>query len=320
MIDLMIKRFALIVFLWFFVACTPNAIVPTPEVEGKPTVIATAVAQPTESFTLDPTAVPTVPPTLPPTSTPSPEIVNSLISPNELWIATAEGGVFGSTEKMILRVKNLADGREWIAESAEKTNLSFNIPPDPIHWSADSTYLYFTHRSFNDGCGPELDGIDLFRVNVVTGKVVEVVERGSWFAFAPDGEHVAYMWRNEIFIQNLATGVQQAVALSITNEFEEVFLSYLAWSPDSQSVAVLAGINICFALPNSASSIVVVDATSLLQKTILDEDPAIVFINEWPEINTLIVTLSEGGQSEIVQFKIDTGEFLPLGTAVPTLR
>ena len=128
------------------------------------------------------------------------------------------------------------------------------------------------------------------------------------------------MWRNEIFIQNLTTGIQQAVTLSITNEYEEVFLSHLVWSPDSSSVAVLAGINICFALPNSVSSIVVVDATSLLQKTILDEDPAIAYINEWSEINTLIVTLSEGGQSEIVQFKIDTGEFLPLETVIPTLR
>lgn len=246
-----------------------------------------------------------------------PETLKSFMSPNAEWLATVEDGLFGSTEKMILRVTNQIDGSEWIAESIEKTNVSFNIPPDPIHWSPDSTFLYFVHRSFNDGCGPFSNGIDLFRINVRTGEVEEVVEQGSWFAFAPDGEHVAYMWRDEIFIQTLTTSIQRAVTLTITHEYEEVFLTHLAWSPDSRSVAVLAGLNICLELPATRSSIVVVDATSLAQTVVLDEHPTIASINDWPESNTLVVTLSEGGQSEIVQFKIDTAEFLPLETAVP---
>jgi Tol biopolymer transport system component len=334
-----LKFFVTVGLFLMLAACGPTAVSPEPETASRPTVIATAVAQPTETPTQGETAVPTALPTrtplprltseaevlpgsdsLPPTQTPlpkPPETLKSFMSPNAEWLATVEDGLFGSTEKMILRITNQIDGSEWIAESTEKTNVSFNIPPDPIHWSPDSTFLYFVHRSFNDGCGPFTNGIDLFRINVITGEVEEVVERGSWFAFAPDGEQLAYMWRDEIFIQNLTTGGQRAVTLTITNEYDEVFLTHLVWSPDSRSVAVLAGLNICLELPATRSSIVVVDATSLAQTVVLDEHPTIVFINGWPESNILIVALSEGGQSETVQFKIDTAEFLPLETAVP---
>ena len=82
--DLMMesKLIVLIVFLWVLAACTPDAIVPTPETESRPTVIATAVAAATETET----AVPPTPEPQPiPTVTPTPVTAGSTPSPSSTY-------------------------------------------------------------------------------------------------------------------------------------------------------------------------------------------------------------------------------------------
>jgi len=311
-------------FVWMtlflsLAGCAPTAVSPETEPASRPTVIATAVAQPTEPPTQEPTAVPTAPPTRTPLPTPTPvpsptpQIDASMISPDEKWLATVERGFFDSEEmQVVLRITNLVDGSDFFAEKSPAVDPFYAVSPLPKYWSSDSQYLYFTHRSFGDGCGPIFDGNGLFRVDVVTGETEELSSGGSWFSFLPDETRVAYLSGSTIFIRDLISGSEQKAILDITNEYEEVFLSDLVWSPDGLSIAVQAGINICLDLLNSQHAIVLVDVETLSQ-TIILEDPTIRRINGWPEPNILLLLVQEENlPSQTVQFNISSGEFAPV--------
>ncbi|MCB8939382.1 MAG: hypothetical protein H6655_13295 [Ardenticatenaceae bacterium] len=318
-----LKFFVAVGLFLTLVACGPTAVSPETETASRPTAIATAVAQLTETPTQMATAVSTTLPTqtplpvLTPEPFPAPQIEASMTSPDGKWLETVETGFFDSEEKqIILRITNLEEGSELIAEKSSAVDPFYTVSPHLKFWSSDSQYLYFTHRSFGDGCGLNSDGDGLFRVDVGIGETEELSPHGSWFSFLPDETRIAYLSGNTIFIRDLISGVERKAILDITNEYEEVFLSDLVWSSDGLSIAVQVGINICLDLLNSQHAIILVNVETLSQ-TIILEDSKLRRIHEWPESNTLIVTLSEGGQSEVVRFKIDTAEFLPLETAVP---
>ena len=132
------------------------------------------------------------------------------ISPDGNWLAISCGHESNQTLEIASK-----DGKRWTLYfkdylSAEKidqygTAGIFN----PVHWTIDEAYLYFTENSPFDGggsaCfyGPRI--IDLYRINLNTGMVSAILTGTYHFAFSPGGLWLAYI-ANRPIILNLRTG------------------------------------------------------------------------------------------------------------------
>ncbi|MBK8904872.1 MAG: hypothetical protein IPM53_27075 [Anaerolineaceae bacterium] len=186
------RTIILLTSLWLLAACTPDAVVPTPEVESRPTVIATAVAEMLETavaptpFPLPtPTAVSLTPTAEPATFTPRFD--------KFLPFAAIEGG----NNQLTGLVRQ---GDSWQLDTVpyppglfdEELGYALSIS------SVDSDYAMATDRllawSFGSGAGPgNLAVGQLFIADVATAAVEIVADNVVSAGWAPNGQDFAYI-------------------------------------------------------------------------------------------------------------------------------
>jgi len=159
------------------------------------------------------------------TATVTPEPVErwSSTSPDGRWIAQGmmEGPFLaGDEEKYHYQLKVVSADRaiEWtVVDAIARWGLGYTTPR-PFHWSKNGRYLYFTNEPVPDGCAVFVNGSDLQRVDLNTGRVQEILPPGAWWlSLSPDEKQVAYIyWNGEVLVivlRDLATGAERRARL-----------------------------------------------------------------------------------------------------------
>ncbi|MAT99658.1 MAG: hypothetical protein CL608_21155 [Anaerolineaceae bacterium] len=224
------KIIALMIFLWFLAACTPEATAPTPEIESRPTIIATAVAAATETIAPTASAVPTT--STPETAVPEPPAFTPRFD-RYLPFSAAEGGTNSLTGLV-------RQGDGWQLERIP-------YPPGPVNEelghalaidSTGSDYAVATDRllarTFAGGAGPDnLAAGKLFIVDLATETVEIIVPENivsaSW---APNGLDFAYILATDETYElrwRTADGADRWLAAGVPHTLEV--------SPDGRFVA-----------------------------------------------------------------------------------
>lgn len=220
------------------------------------------------------------------------------------WTATSPDGIWqiegltalpkadGEQYYTEMQVKK-ADGSAAWRPVASWSNFGLGYTtPQPIHWSPDGRYLYFTNAPVPDGCGLFVNASDLQRLDLANGEVQEVLPANTtWsLAIAPDGKTVAYSKADEVFLLDLATG--ELKSQKVMTEESNLQLGNFTWSPDSQKLAFTIAYAPCQP-PAWSHSILSIDAQSLSTTTLLQPDQRRFTITEWTEATQLFLTDAE---------------------------
>ena len=264
-------------------------------------LLLTACIQPPSAHTI-PVPATTVEATAPVTATAT---VDQLASfDQQPWTATSPDGVWqiegltalpkadGEQYYTEMRVKNTDGSIEWRPVATWSTFGLGYTTPQPLHWSPDGRYLYFTNAPVADGCGLFINASDLQRLDLANGEIQEVLPANTtWsLAIAPDGQTVAYSKTDEVVLLALDTGEvrsQKVVAAEASYQ-----LGNFAWSPDSQQLAFTIAYAPCQP-PAWSHSILSMDAQSLSTTTLLEPDQRRFTITEWAEATQLLLADAE---------------------------
>ncbi|MFN8454274.1 MAG: hypothetical protein U0401_06285 [Anaerolineae bacterium] len=280
-------------------ACASSIVqLPTPT----PTASSTATPSPTLA---PPTPIVTPTPTPQPSQTPTattlpPADTWSSPSPNGQW--TAQGMLtapFPATDgseqyQTRLEVVNTTGTVKWtLADQTLNYGLGYTTPR-PFHWSADGRYLYFTNLAVSDGCSLFHNGSDLYRADLSTGQVTEIVPPGVWWvSLSPDEQTAAYIpWNGEallLTILNLATGNYR----EMTFEGKYTQAGNIIWSPEGQALMLTLATNPCDSA-NWTQSIARVDVATLSSTILIRDDKRLFVTTEWPEAGTVELTDKDG--------------------------
>ena len=242
-------------------------------------------------------------------------------SPDGKWIATGlvafpKESISDQPAYVRLMIFGIDPNVRWtIIEEWREIGLGFPIPA-PLKWSNDGNYFYFTYRVNPDGCPVFTYLTDLLRVNLETG-AVEDLQSGSSIALAisPNDSQAAYFYFDGqpemgLRIRNLITGEEQETKINPGKEFNA---GNIVWSPDGQSFALTLAIQPCAGEHGlsktvwaEATTILLVDATTLEQKTLVQEDPRLFVTVEWAEPNKILIT--DGAENSLWHVDVNTGE------------
>jgi hypothetical protein len=229
-------------------------------------------------------------------------------SPNGKWTAagrmkTDTGIIQGEQELYYTQLKVVSADQsiEWIlVEEISPFGLGYTTP-EPLHWTADGRYLYFTNRPHVDGCGLFVTGSDLWRANLADGSVTQVLPEGAQsYAFSPDGTLVAYLsWSTppELALHNLGTGEERRVVLG----FEDA--GAMVWSPDGAMLALTGAKQPCQA--GWTHAIMVIEPSDLTPQTLLPLDERLFITREWPETGKILL---EDIDRDLFWLDVDSGE------------
>ncbi len=265
-----LKLFVSIVLFLLMVACTPTAVSPEPEIASRPTVIATAVAQPTEPSTLEPspTAVLATPtPVPPPTETAVPVILAPRFD-KFLPFAQTEGGSNSLT--------GLVQGENgWqIVNIPYPSGLdSEELGFAPAITSVDSDYAPATNRvlawTYEGGAGPGSIAVGkLLLVNVGTGELEVILSENVVAAgWAPNGLDFAYILATDETYElrwHTAAGDDRLLAVDVPHS--------LRISPDGRTVAFTRESH--YELPNAIPGLYVVEIETGLETQVSPLDRA----------------------------------------------
>ena len=164
----------------------------------------------------------------------------------------------------------------------------------PLHWSTDGQYLYYIHNGSGDGCGPELYGYDLYRLDLATGETVVIISKGHWFAIAPDEQHVAYLLDGAVVVHSLATGAETGAILLIEPPLEFVNFTDLVWSPNRGALLIMASEDVCATGSIQGGNYILRVDLPTFQQTVLIMDPQLWRIISWSEPGRALIKTGEG--------------------------
>jgi WD40 repeat protein len=278
---------------------------PQPTATSQPTAVPTSTPLPTSTNT--PASIPTDTSISTPISTAKPEIkvVSTIVSSMGEWVATVEEINTGSQLTRTLKVTNSLEQLEWIADTVSGEPM-FVHRPFPFSWSQDEQTFYFTHFDFGDGCSALGNGIDMYRLHLMTGVVEEIVSEGYWFAFSPDEKRLAYLSHDRgLVIRDLTSNNEIETQFSVKSENEWVDMIGLMWSPDGNSILTIAGFEICL---DGRYSLIRVDTTTLEQTVLIDKRGSLDQIISWPETARALLKLD---YEEFAWVNTTTGELTP---------
>jgi hypothetical protein len=253
------------------------------------------------------------------TSQPEEKVIGTpSVSPDSEWSATVLEGYFGNhQESAILKVTS-ADGEvEWIADVVTETTIYGGFErPVPFEWSRTGDYLYFTHDLAMDGCFCENYGSDLYRLDLRSGQVLELMPRGAyWLALSPDEKVLASLsFANGLTLHDLESEEEQRIELDIEREYENdfggvlVYRRNLKWSPNGDALLLEVTVDACG--PLLSSSIIRVDVATLSQTTLIREEAQSLHILEWLDAEWVLI---EDGMGNEWKVNVPTGELLPIG-------
>jgi dipeptidyl aminopeptidase/acylaminoacyl peptidase len=175
--------------------------------------------------------------------------------------------------------------------------LAASILPQPVQWSRDGRYLYFTDEPYGIG-GYILfwGGPDLQQVDLATGTITEVLpDQGCLCAMSlsPDGTLLAVITGVgplELVLRDLATGTERKTVL----EDGHWQAGNIVWSPDGKALMYTMAIG---DPEKEAYSIVRVDAGTLAQTVLIHDDTRLLETVVWADAKTvwLNITLKVGG-------------------------
>ena len=207
-----------------------------------------------------------------------------------------------------------ADGKtHWtIIDHWQELGLGFPMP-EPLKWSQDSQYFYFTHRVTPDGCSVFPFLTDLQRVSLEDGTVSELLPQTALtLALSPDESKVAYLRSGEsgLVLRDLNTKEVRETKIDPGRDFNA---GNILWSPDGKSLTLTVAINPCMGdavasrtVQAQSTSILLVDAKTLQQKVLIKEDPRLFVTWQWKEPER--ITLTDGRENALWYLNVNTGE------------
>ncbi len=301
--------------LAFSAACAGPSVSPptTAEASETPTPIPTETGLPATKTPAAPPEVASPEPAEPspfPTQLPSPSptsdtalyperLTTSLsTSPDgqwtaESWLATIADGdtVTGYDTRLVVSQRD--GSRSWsLAEYRQNAGLGLAVP-EIVLWSADGQRAYFTNRTVPDGCGALVNGSDLYRADLETGQVTEVMPAlARALALSPDESQVAYFpWgpAPDLVVRDLASGTERR--LKLEPAFEAA--GGIVWSPDDRQLALTLLGSACL-LPGYPNTIVLVDVPSLTPTILLEDDVQGFVTSDWPEEGRILLQDVQG--------------------------
>jgi len=242
------------------------------------------------------------------TSTPTPEFTDwdvhtwSSSSPHGVWTAetTAAFPIVDSAyvgEEYYytqLRVTRRDQTVEWTAvDEWSRWALGYTTP-QPLHWSKDRRYLYFTNRPVPDGCALFVNGSDLRRLDLRDGSVTEIVPSvGLALSLSPDEATLAYVGYGNrgLILRELATGKEQSVNM---DDSVQGSIGSLVWSPDGTALMLTAAFPKCGPEDQRVHVIVRVDVATRSATTLIVQDTRRLTTTEWPEAGRVVLTDGNG--------------------------
>lgn len=239
-------------------------------------------------------------------------------SPDGKWVAVGlfafpKANIGGQLDYTRLVIFSVEENTRWtIIDQWEEMGLGFPVP-EPLKWSQDGKYFYFTHRVIPDGCSAFPLLTDLQQVNLANGTVTELLPPSATaLALAPDESQVAYVGQGErgFVLRDLVTGEERETQIDPGKEFDA---GNILWSPDGKAVALTLAINPCtgpYGVSKTvwadSTTILLVDVETLQQTVLVKEDPRWFITWEWNEPERIIVV---GGQEDGVWYlNINTRE------------
>jgi len=245
----------------------------------------------------------------------------------EEWVSTSPDGTWLATGLVAFTKENIggqlayirliifsADGKtNWtILDQWKEVNLGFPVPT-PLKWSRDGNHFYFTQRVIPDGCSAFPFLTELQQVNLQDGSVANLLSDSAIaLALSPDDSQVAYFLGGEggLILRDLKTGRKEETKLNPSKDFDA---GNILWSPDGQSLALTLAINPCTGAYDvsktvwaESTTILWLDAKTLQQNVLVQEDPRLFITREWNEPGKIIIT--DGKKNALWYLNVDTGE------------
>ncbi len=244
------------------------------------------------------TSIPDITPEPMPTSSPAPTAQNGantlfpMTSPNDQWqIVTRvsdpvpaeadETEQFPNGKYRVEMIVERADGSQtWtVVDEWRGYGLGWTSP-QPVRWSADGHFLYFTNVPVPNGCSIFVNGGDLWRLDLNSGAVTEVASYiGLAMALSPDETQLAVnaSYGRGFLIRDLATGAEQPISLPQPDSSWQI--GGLQWSPDGQHLLLSQAVNPCS--PEMKTAVVRIDVNELSATTLLEPDERNFTLLEW---------------------------------------
>ena len=239
-------------------------------------------------------------------------------SPDGQWVAVGlaafpKPNTGGQQAYVRLMIFSTDGNVNWtIVDNWEELGLGFPTPA-PLKWSDDGQSFYFTHRVNPDGCSAFPYYTDLHQVNLGDGIVNELLPPvAAALALAPDDSQVAYFigGEKELVIKDLSTGEERKTKIGPGKDFNA---GNILWSPDGSSLTLTLAINPCVGeagVSNTvwaeSTSIIWIDAETLEQRVLVNEDPRLFVTWEWNEPEK--ITIVDGQEDSFWQLDVNTGE------------
>ena len=230
-----------------------------------------------------------------------------LLSPDGRWVAYFFGYQYLNYR---LSVANFDDTFVW---NINQTNVGSEAWFTPYRWSQDSRYLYFNIHVAIDGYVPFYQGAGLQRLDVLDGKVSEILPSGDpitldkitiydWnfvqFSLSPMDDKLAY-------INRMDNGVQLVIREMKTNTESSLFFDQyidagsIIWSPkqDYLVLGTARGTN----WSNTLAFVELVQVDTLTTKTLVKNEDWVFDPVAWIDNHTILLK-ERGGP----YFSLDT--------------
>ncbi|MFQ5420830.1 MAG: hypothetical protein ACE5EY_10775, partial [Anaerolineae bacterium] len=240
------------------------------------------------------------------------------VSPNGQWRVSTEvsdptppeddeAGQFPNGKYHVEMVVARADGSQtWTAvDEWRPWGLGYTVP-QPVRWSEDGRYFYFANVPVPDGCASLVNGGDLWRLDLISGKVTEIAPYiGLTMALSPDETKLAVdaSYGRGFLIHDLEAGNEQPIPLPQPDGRWQI--SGLQWSPDGRYLLLLQAINPCS--PETETAVVHIDVASLTASVILGPDGRQFTLLDWMQGDDVRL---QDGNGDIWRLNPFSGELL----------
>jgi WD40 repeat protein len=345
------KLFGLLLLVVLFSACNNESATPIVNTELSPTQTPsiTPVSYSTPTSSNSPTAHPTntPEPTASPTATKlpatqtaislidehwqicagamHPSIYDLALSPNKIWLAIECSS--NSDLNSITKVYKLDGTQSWDVPFYETAgiNLKSSSFPDgikggfmrPFHWSKDGNYLYLApHIYYIDGPWGEFsNGLGLYRLDLITGKVSTTLSNSNAYSFSPNDKYLAYItYDGHLEIWNLLTGEINGRGIGGSSS---IGTGMIKWSPDSKLLTYIVAFDVIWN-QNGKFVLYLYDTQENTIRIILKPDPRSCMNKEWLSDTKLLLVGASNPDTCHLVYDVLTTTFTPASIATPT--
>jgi hypothetical protein len=237
-----------------------------------------------------------------------PPIPDSLSECNEVNFSPDQKWATGFCHGDETRIVGLESEKEWSISYpeyyGEKADSGIGVI-DPVFWSKDGNYLYFS--IVREASGPMyfIDGSALIRMDLATGQISEVLKptyaqfysKYYSFSFSPDGRYLAYIIQPEkplkVYLSDMETGHYKSFPLK--EKYNQA--GQIIWSPDQKKISLGLGIVDYEGNIEDQFSICVIDFENESIRELFEDSTQKWYPKAWKTDN--LIELSDG--TEIMQ-------------------